>query len=213
MQETISIEIIHASGLIRDGIKDLLSRQPDVRVAGAFDSARDVLERPVGGDHILLYDLGTSHQDGPALMAELRNRLPQAKILVFGVADDDAAIIECIRAGASGCILQNASLDDLLEAIRSLAHGTPPISPRVLTTLFSYVARLQAGDDRPPPSPLTPREEQILQLIAEGLTNKEIAQQLYLQPQTVKNYVHLILQKLNLRSRFEVIRSLRAGKR
>ncbi len=213
MGEAIAVGVIHASGLIREGIEDLLNRQPDVRVLGTFDSARDVQEHPIKDDHILLYDLGTVHQDGPAQMAELRTRLPHAKVLVFGVADDDQAIIECVRAGASGCILQNASLEDLLEALRSLADGTPPISPRVVTTLFSYVAQLQAGDDRPPPSPLTPREEQILQLIAEGLTNKEIAQKLYLQPQTVKNYVHLVLQKLNLRSRLEVIRSLRGGKR
>jgi two-component system response regulator DesR len=82
----------------------------------------------------------------------------------------------------------------------------------VITSLFSYVASLQAGEDRLPPTPLTKREEQILQLIAEGLSNKEIAQKLYLQPQTVKNYVHLILQKLDLRSRLDVIKFLRSGR-
>lgn len=213
MSEPIVVGIIHVSSLIREGIKDLLSRQPGLQVAGTFDNARQLLTQPIQGDQILLYDLGTSHQDGPALMTELRQRVPLAKILVFGVADDDQAIIECIRAGASGCILQDASLDDLVAAIRSLAQGTAPMSPRVITTLFSYVARLQAGDDRPPVTPLTPREEQILQLIAEGLTNKEIGQQLFLQPQTVKNYVHLVLQKLNLRHRLEVIRAMRSGKR
>ncbi len=85
------------------------------------------------------------------------------------------------------------------------SSGRCQLSRTQFASRRSYVAQLQAGDDRPPPSPLTPREEQILQLIAEGLTNREIAQQLYLQPQTVKNYVHLILQKLNLRSRLEII--------
>ncbi|HET8679868.1 MAG TPA: response regulator transcription factor [bacterium] len=213
MSAPIGIGIIHLSSLIREGVKDQLNRSPGVQVLATFDSAREALDRPIQGDHILLYDVGTSHQDGPALMAELRQRLPRAKILVFGVADDDQAIIECVRAGASGCILQNASLDDLVQAIRSISQGTAPVSPRVVTTLFSYVARLQAGDDSPPAAPLTRREEEILQLIAEGLDNKEIAQRLYLQPQTVKNYVHQVLQKLNLRSRLEVIRSMRSPKR
>jgi len=210
--EPVTVGIIHVSSLIRDGITDVLSRQPGVRVVRTFDSARKVLTQPIQEDHILLYDLVTNHQDGMALMTALRQKVPQGKILIFGVADDDQAIIECVQAGASGCILQNASLEDLLAAIRSLAHGTPPMSPWVITTLFRYVARLQAGEDRPPASPLTPREEQILQFMAKGLSNKEIAQKLYLQPQTVKNYVHLVLQKLNLRSRLDVIRSLRSGK-
>ncbi len=183
-----------------------------MRLVGVFDDARAALDHPPQDNRIFLYDLGTSHRDGPALMSQLRG-LPGAKILIFGVADDDQAIIECVRAGASGCILQDASLDDLLAAIRSLSQGTAPISPRVITTLFSYVAGLQAGDDRPPVTPLTPREEQILQLMAEGLTNKQIGQQLYLQPQTVKNYVHLVLQKLNVRNRLEIIRYLRSPKR
>ncbi|MGQ0551559.1 MAG: LuxR C-terminal-related transcriptional regulator [Armatimonadota bacterium] len=212
MSEPIVVGIIHFSDLIREGIKDQLNRQPGVEVPVTVGSAREALNQPIQGNHILLYDVGTSHQDGPALMAELRQRVPRAKILVFGVADDDQAIIECVRAGASGCILQNASLDDVVQAIRSLSQGTVPVSPRVVTTLFSYVARLKAGDDRAPPVPLTRREEQILQLIVEGLDNKEIAQRLYLQPQTVKNYVHQVLQKLNLRSRLEAMRSMRTPK-
>ncbi len=212
MDTPVVVGIIHVSGLIREGIKEILGREPDVRVFGTFESAREALGRAMHGQHVLLYDLSTSHRDGPALMAELRQKVPQAKVLVFGVADDDEAILECVRAGASGCLLQNASREDLLSAIQSVARGTPPISPRVVTTLFSYLASLQAGEDRPPAAPLTPREEQILQLIAEGLSNKDIAQKLYLQPQTVKNYVHLVLQKLNLRSRLDLIRSLRSKK-
>ena len=210
--ESISVGIIHSSELVREGIGDLVNKQAGVRVSGAFGNAREALDRPLQGDHVLLYDLGTSHQDGPALIQELRERIPQARVLMFGVADDVHAILECVRVGASGCILDDVSLDDLLAAIRSVSRGTPSSSPKVVTTLFSYVASLQAGDDRPPAAPLTTREEQVLQLVAEGLDNKAIAQRLYLQPQTVKNYVHLVLQKLNLRSRLDVIRSMRSGK-
>jgi DNA-binding NarL/FixJ family response regulator len=103
-------------------------------------------------------------------------------------------------------------VEDLLSAIRSVAAGVPPLSPRVVTTLFSYVARLQAGEEHPAVGTLTPREEQILQLMLEGLTNKEMAQRLYLRPQTVKNYVHLVLQKLDLHNRLDVIRAFRSGR-
>ncbi len=212
MDESIAVGIIHSSEIVREGIGDLLNKQPGVRVTGTFGTAREVLDHPVQGDHVLLYDLGTSHQDGPALTQEMRERVQQAKVLMFGVADDVQAILECVRVGASGCILDDVSLDDLLVAIRSVSHGTPSSSPKVVTTLFSYVARLQAGDDQPPAAPLTAREEQVLQLMAEGLDNKAIGQKLYLQPQTVKNYVHQVLQKLNLHNRLEVIRSLRSPK-
>ena len=139
----------------------------------------------------------------------LHRTLPQAKLLMFNVDDDDQAIIECVRAGASGCILQEATVDELLAAVHSLMSGMAPQSPRVITSLFSYVASLQRGDERAEPVPLTPREEQILALMAEGLSNKEIAARLVLQPQTVKNYAHLVMQKLDLHSRLDVVRTLR----
>jgi DNA-binding NarL/FixJ family response regulator len=131
----------------------------------------------IAAAHILLYDLATARQDGPSQLMSLHAKLPQARILMFNVMDDDQAIIECVRVGASGCVLQDATLDDLVAAIRSVAQGTPHSSPQVITSLFSYVASLQAGEDRLPPSNLTPREEQILQLLAEGLSNKRIEQQ------------------------------------
>ena len=212
MNEPIAVGIVHASLLIREGTRDLLSRQSEVRVIGTFGGAHEVLAQPFAQDHVLLFDLGTARQHGPEVLMELHNRLPHAKILMFNVTDDDQAIIECVRVGASGCILQDATLEDLLTAIRSLGRGTPHTSPRVITSLFSYVASLQRGDDRLPPQPLTRREEQILQLVAQGLSNKEIAQKLFLRPQTVKNYVHLVLQKLDVRSRLELIRQLRSGK-
>ncbi len=158
MAEPTTVGIVHASPLIREGVRGLLSHHADMRVVGTFRDAREVLAQPIEADHILLYDLGTARQDGAALMMELHHRLPRSKILIFNVIDDDQAIIECVRVGASGCVLQDASLEDLLAAIRSVALGTPYTSPRVITSLFAYVAGLQAGDDRPPPTGLTKRE-------------------------------------------------------
>ena len=208
-----AVGIVQASRLTREGTSDLLSRQPDLHIICTYSSAHEVLEHPPEGEHVLLYDLGTARQDGAEIVMELHRRLTHAKILMFNVVDDDQAIIECVRVGASGCVLQDASLDDLLAAIRSVAQGVPHTSERVITSLFAYVASLQAGQGMIRPVPLTTREEQVLELITEGLSNKEIAQRLSLRPQTVKNYVHLILQKLDLRSRLDVIKLLRSGKR
>jgi DNA-binding NarL/FixJ family response regulator len=205
--------VVHASRVIRDSTVAMLHEQPGMRVVRAYGNVTDVLAEPIAETHILLYDLATARQDGPSQLVSLHAQLPQARILMFNVMDDDQAIIECVRVGASGCVLQDATMDDLIAAIRSVAGGTPHSSPRVITSLFSYVAGLQAGEDRVPLSTLTPREEQILQLLAGGMSNKEIAQELHLQPQTVKNYVHLVLQKLDLRSRLDVIKLFRSGRR
>jgi len=212
MAERIPIAIVHGSRLIREGMRDLLGRHPGLEVRATFSEAGEILERAPEGDHVLVYDVGTAHHEGHARVAELHQRLPQARILMVNVSDDDRIIIECLRMGASGCILQDASLEELVEAIRSVWRGTPAMSPRCITSLFSYVARLQDGQPPAPSVRLTRREEQILQLIAEGLSNKEIAVKLFLQPQTVKNYVHLILQKLDMHSRLDVMRLLRSGK-
>lgn len=208
MAERTPVVVVHASRLIRDGLADIIRVHPELSLAGAFPSGSPVLER-ADGPGVLLYDHATARQDGPPLLLELHRRRPELKVLVFNVADDDGAIIECVRVGAAGCMLQDASLDDLVAAISALASGIPPASPRVLTSLFSYVARLHDEPDAPPPTHLTSREEQVLAFLAEGLSNKEIADRLVLQPQTVKNYVHIVLQKLALRSRLDVIRALR----
>ncbi len=204
------VGVVHSGRLIRDGLCDLLSRQADLDTFCAYSSVADVASRPIPGAHVLLLDLATARAAGaPALMA-LHAALPEAKILMFNVEDDDRAIVECVRAGASGCILADATIEELLTAVHALRSGTTPQSPRVMTSLFSYVASLQRGEDRPAGAPsLTPREEQILALMAEGLSNKEIAARLVLQPQSVKNYAHLVMQKLDLHSRLDVMRSFR----
>ncbi len=204
------VAIIHASPLVRDGVAELLGRQPDIRVDGVFASAGAAVAAGISGAAIVLYDQATSRQDGTEAFRQLRETKPGIRILLFGVADEDQAIIDCVRSGAAGCMLLDAAVEELVGAIRSLAAGTPPASPRVLTTLFSYVARLESGHDTGPLSALTSREKQIFDLILKGLSNREIAQTLYLRPQTVKNYVHQVLQKLSLRNRFELIRSQRA---
>jgi DNA-binding NarL/FixJ family response regulator len=208
----IALGIIHSSALVRQGLERLV-HHPDVRVDGLYTGAADVLSRRAEAASILLYDIGTAHEDGPEQVTRLHNEVPHARILMINVPDDDQAIIECVRVGAAGCILQDASLDDLLSAVHNLVAGTPLTSARVITSLFTYVAGKQRHPDSAPPVPLTPREEQILALMADALSNREIAKRLFLQPQTVKNYAHVIFQKLDVHDRLQFLRLIKPTKR
>jgi two-component system nitrate/nitrite response regulator NarL len=204
---------VHRSPVLAQGLAELLAAQPGLQVAGTYSSAVEALQSPLPAEGILICDLQSAKAEGASKLMELHKRPARPRILMFEVTDDDQAIIECVRAGVSGCVLEDATLDELLAAVRSVADGTPPASPRVITSLFSYVASLQS-DDKPALAPaLTPREGQILEFLAEGYSNREIEARLSLQPQTVKNYVHLVLQKMNMRSRLDIIRRLRSGRR
>lgn len=206
---TVRVGVVHGSRLIGEGLRDLLSRDGTLSLAAIYSDLAAAAREPIAGPHVLLADLSSVRAAGMGGIAALSLSVPEAKILVFDVEDDDKAIIECVRAGTAGCILRDASLAELVAAIASIVHGTAPTSPRIVTSLFRFVAEHgvhgETGEAQ-----LTPREEEILHLLAEGLSNKEIAGRLFLQPQTVKNYVHLVLQKLDVHSRLDVIRLLRA---
>jgi DNA-binding NarL/FixJ family response regulator len=209
---TAVVGVVHQSPVVGRGLIELLDGEPWITVAGLYAGANEVVKDPPPEGGILIYDLPTAHAEGGAALMEVHSRFPSMKLLMFDVPDDDRAVIECVQAGASGCIFADASVEEVLGAIRSLAEGTPPASARVVTTLFRYVASLQKGEQPAVAPVLTAREEQILQMMAEGLTNREIAKKLFLQPQTVKNYVHIVLQKMDMRSRLDVIRRLRSQK-
>ncbi len=203
------VGVVHASPLVRQALGDLLNRQPGIEVVGLLRSAAELLDGPPSADHVLLYDYLTAREDGVHLLMGIRQRVPLARLLIFEVFDAQQAIVECVRFGAVGCLLRGATVDDVCAAIHNLAHGIPPVSPGVVTSLLRYVAGLADGTERPRVAGLTPREQEIMQLVAEGLANKEIAKKLIIQPQTVRNYLHLIFQKLDVHSRRDAVHRFR----
>jgi DNA-binding NarL/FixJ family response regulator len=201
--QTIVVAIVHGSPPIRVGLADLLGRQPDLRVAGVYSSLAAIDEGSAAGADVVLCDLAAARAG--VAMADRA-----ARLLVFNVADEDRMIIDCVQVGASGCVLQDADLDELVGGIHAVAAGLAPCSPRVVTSLFRYVASRRA-EDHPVLAPsLTGREEQVLRLVAEGLSNRQIAERLGLRPQTVKNHVRRVFEKLDVHSRLELIGALRA---
>jgi DNA-binding NarL/FixJ family response regulator len=198
--QTIAVAIVHGSPPIREGLADLLGRQSDLRVVGAHPSLAAMTEGVADDADVVLCDLAAARA-GVAVAARL---------LVFNVADEDRTIIDCVQVGASGCVLQDAELEELVGGIHAVAAGVAPCSPRVITSLFRYVAS-RRDEDHPVLAPsLTGREEQVLRLVAEGLSNRQIAERLGLRPQTVKNHVRRVFEKLDVHSRLELIGALRA---
>jgi DNA-binding NarL/FixJ family response regulator len=201
-----AVAVVHLRTVAREAMALLIGNQRGLQVAGVCSSVDQVLERPPRGPFVLLYDWETSRHDGPAKMMRIHSDLPGAMVLMYNVPSEDGAIVGCARSGAGTCVLDDVSVEGLVVAIRSLAEGSPLASPRVITSLFNHIANHQGADERRSAG-LTRREEEILELMAQGYTNKEIANQLFLQHQTIKNHVRAIFHKLEVHSRLEVVRA------
>lgn len=214
MQELIRVFIVDDNRLLREGLVSMLAEQEDIIVIGGAASGRKALEqiknlRP----EIALIDIGMPGKNGLEVTQELRRDLPEAKVIILGMVDLTGEIMACIEAGAAGYVLKEASFDYLVETIRSVHCGESVVSPQMAASLFSRIAELAAERlPRLPPNAvkLTTRELEIINVIAEGLSNKEIAQRLSIEAQTVKNHVHNILEKLQLKNRLEAVEFARA---
>ena len=210
MSESIRVFIVDDNRLLREGLVSMLAEQEDLVVVGAAENGRNALEqikdlRP----DVALIDIGMPGKDGVEVTQALRQDLPEVKVIILGMPDLTDEIMACIEAGAAGYALKEASFDYLVETIRSANRGESFCSPRMAASLFSRVAEL-AGERTPRDSvKLTPREVEIINKIAQGLSNKEIAQQLFIEVQTVKNHIHNILDKLQLHNRLEAVQYAR----
>ena len=197
----IRIVVLADICLYREGLKQALARSERVDVAGTAGDVCEALElvREVEPDIVLL-DFRTS--DTAALIRALLEVAPTTKVVPLAVHETDDDVIAWAEAGAVGYVSREASLEDLLVTIEAVARGETPCSPRIATMLFHRVAAL-ARERRPeqPGARLTPRELEIARLIQRGHSNKEIAGQLHIEVATVKNHVHSIFRKLEIRRR------------
>lgn len=204
-KERIRILLVDDQTMFRDGMRVLLSSQPDFDIVGeAADGEQAIQKAAALHPDVVLMDLRMPVLDGAAATRRLRASDPEARVIVLTTFDEDAAIFDGLRAGATGYLLKDAPTEKLYEAIRAAAKGESFLQPSVASRVVAEFTRLsekapawsQALEE-----PLTVRELEILRLLAGGATNREIAAQLVLAEGTVKNHVTNILTKLDVADR------------
>lgn len=204
MMEKIRILIVDDQTMFRSGMRVLLGSQPDFEVIGEACDGEDALAKAAKlHPQVVLMDLRMPVLDGAAATRRLKSAYPEIRVIVLTTFDEDETIFDGLRSGAIGYLLKDAPTDKLYEAIRAAAHGESFLQPSVAARVVAEFARLsgQAPAMQTLAEPLSTREHEILRLLANGATNREIAAQLVLAEGTVKNHVTNILTKLSVSDR------------
>ena len=208
MAKRILVLVIEDNRLVRDGLAALLDAQPDFKVVAAAEGANaGLLQVRATKPHVVLVDAALGNHDSHRLVQSVRKEAPQSKVIVMDLLPAREDVIAFIQAGANGFIVKDATIDDFVRTIRSVAEGADVVPPALTGTLLSHivdqaVARSTASVLEA--VQMTKREREITTLIADGLSNKEIAQRLNIATYTVKSHLHNILEKLALHSRFQI---------
>ncbi|GEJ98777.1 MULTISPECIES: response regulator transcription factor [unclassified Streptomyces] len=201
----IPVFLLDDHEVVRRGVRDLLDDEPDIQVIGEAGTAEQALVRiPALRPRVAVLDVRLPDGDGVSVCRELRSRMPELACLMLTSFDDEEALLDSIMAGASGYVLKQIRGSDLVSAVRTVAAGQSLLDPSATARLM---ARLRGGpqqreelDELPG---LTDREREILALIGEGLTNRQIGQRLYLAEKTVKNHISRLLAKLGVERRIQ----------
>ena len=205
MADRIRILLVDDQRLMREGLRILLELEPDLEIAGEATNGQEALDTYAEIEpDVVLMDVRMPGMDGVEATWRLRERWPSARVVILTTFDDDEYVFEGLRAGARGYLLKDVSGHDLAEAVRTVAAGGALIEPSVARRVVAEFARMAPPIRQPDDGlaePLSEREREILRLMAQGLTNREIADRLSLAQGTVKNYVTTILQKLGARDR------------
>jgi DNA-binding NarL/FixJ family response regulator len=190
--------------VVRRGVRDLLNDEPDISVVGEAGTVEQALVRvPALRPDVAVLDIRLPDGDGVTVCRELRSRIPELACLMLTSFDEEEALLDSIMAGASGYVLKQIQGSDLVTAVRTVAAGQSLLDPSATTRLM---ARLRQGEKEEEPDVLpglTGREREILALIGEGLTNRQIGQRLYLAEKTVKNHISRLLAKLGVERRVQ----------
>ena len=207
-RKIIPVLVVEDNRLLREGIVALLDRQPDLMVVAVAEDAGGAMQRvPETKPRVVLVDAGLGDHDSHRLVEHIRQSAPEARVIVMDLLQGPEDLVEFVKRGASGFVVKDATVEEFVHTIRSVAEGREVLPPTLTGTLFSHIAQLAAR--RPAASMtravrMTKREREIIDLISEGLSNKEIAQRVHLATHTVKSHVHNILEKLALHSRLQL---------
>ncbi|NDZ75102.1 response regulator transcription factor [Streptomyces sp. SID10362] len=205
VDRAITVFLLDDHAVVRRGVHDLLDDEPDITVVGEGATVEQALVRvPALRPDVAVLDVRLPDGDGVTVCRELRSSMPDLACLMLTSFDDEEALLDSIMAGAAGYVLKQIEGSDLVSAVRTVARGQSLLDPAAAAKLM---ARLRGGQDREqesnPLPGLTERERDILALIGEGLTNRQIGQRLYLAEKTVKNHISRLLAKLGVERRVQ----------
>jgi len=206
----IQILLIEDNRLLRDGIASMLKKQPDMHVVATIGNGENILttlekHKP----NIVLLDLGLRNQNSLQIVKLSKQHFPATKVIVMDLIPLQADVFEFVQAGVSGFILKDANVAEFFKTIRSVYQGAQVLPPHLTGSLFSQIVEHTINGGAKSSAiiesvRMTKRERQVIELIADGSTNKEIAQKLHLSTYTVKSHVHNILEKLALNTRVQI---------
>jgi DNA-binding NarL/FixJ family response regulator len=195
----IRVFLLDDHEIVRRGVRELLEAEPDIEVVGEASTAAEALARvPATRPHVAVLDVRLPDGDGVAVCRELRSDLPELACLMLTSFADDEALFDAIMAGAAGYVLKQIRGNDLVGAIRTVAAGGSLLDPKAAAVVME---RMRTPKQADPLAALTDQERRILDLIGEGLTNRQIGERMFLAEKTVKNYVSNLLSKLGLQRR------------
>ncbi|HYT30605.1 MAG TPA: response regulator transcription factor [Actinomycetota bacterium] len=208
-QDPLRVLIVDDHALFRRGLRMVLEQESDVEVVGeaadgeeAVDVAQELMP------DVILMDVRMPKRSGIEATEEIKDLIPHARILMLTISEDESDLFDAIKAGASGYLLKEISIEEVADAVRAVAAGQSRLSPSMASKLLTEFAAMSRRSEEPEqlPAPrLTDREMQVLRLVAQGLANREIAKQLFISENTVKNHIRNILEKLHLHSRMEAV--------
>lgn len=208
-ENAIRVMIVDDHALFRRGLQMVLEGEPDIDVVGEASDGHEAVERAeLASPDVVLMDVRMPRRSGIEATRQIKDTFPSTHVLMLTISDEEADLYEAIKAGASGYLLKEISIDEVASAVRSVHQGHSLISPsmasKLLTEFASMVKRQDERSHVPLPR-LTERELEVLKLLAKGLNNRDIGAQLFISENTVKNHVRNLLEKLHLHSRMEAV--------
>jgi len=201
---SISLSIVEDLDEVREGLKQFISLNPEFKVLDTFKTAEEALfDLPRLQPDIVIMDINLPGMNGIECIREVKTKVPRTQFMMFTVYENDEKVFEALKAGASGYLLKNTGLVQLIEALHELHNGGSPMSANIARKLVTVFREKQNSET--PVEALSKRETEILQLLSKGLLYKEIADQLSISVSTVRQHIHKIYEKLHVQNRTEAI--------
>lgn len=204
----IRVLLIEDNRLLREGITAMLNEQPDIKAVSTTGNGDAMEKAKKLKPQVVLLDLGLRSQNSLRIAGLIKEEFPNTQVVVMDLIPTQAEVAEFVKVGVAGFILKDATIDDFLHTIRTVAGGKKVLPPSLADSLFSHIVEyaVQSGkaDRLTKAVKLTRREHEVVDLISRGMSNKEIARELHIAVHTVKSHVHNILEKLALHTRLEI---------